>query len=83
MCAPTVGRWVEVKRKCLLLRKVLMILFRGKLLDALRQAAEAGKLALPPGMRLAQLKGRGQPVPIGVRAIQLISPAITLAVVAG
>lgn len=51
------GRWVEVKRKCLLPRKVLMMLFRGKLLDALRQAADAGKLELPPGMRLAQLKG--------------------------
>lgn len=51
------GRWVEVRRKCLLPRKVVMILFRGKLLDGLRKAADAGTLTLPPTMRLAQLKG--------------------------
>ena len=51
------GRWVEVKRKCLLPRKVVMILFRGKLLDRLRSGADAGTLSLPPKLRLAQLKG--------------------------
>jgi hypothetical protein len=43
------GRWVAVKRKCLLPRKVVMMIFRGKLLDGLRKAADAGELSLPPG----------------------------------
>ncbi len=51
------GRWRRAVKDCLLPRQVVMILFRGKFLDALRKAADAGKLQLPEGMRLNQLKG--------------------------
>jgi hypothetical protein len=51
------GRWASVRKSCLLPRKVVMIIFRGKLLDALRKAADAGRLRLPEGMRLSVAKG--------------------------
>jgi putative transposase/transposase-like zinc-binding protein len=51
------GKWKAVVKKCLLPRKVLMMIFRGKLLDALRHAASRGELALPGGMRPNQFLG--------------------------
>lgn len=51
------GKWRTVRKKCLLPRKVLMIIFRGKFLDALRKAARKGDLQPPPGMRQSQLIG--------------------------
>ena len=51
------GTWRKVVRDCLLPRQVVMILFRGKFLDALRKAADRGKLQPPEGLRLNQLKG--------------------------
>lgn len=51
------GQWKPVIKRCLLPRKVLMIIFRGKLLDALRQAANRGRLQPPGDMRPNQLRG--------------------------
>ena len=42
------GNWRRAKKKCLLPRKVVMIVFRGKLRAKLRAAAERGELVLPP-----------------------------------
>ena len=50
------GRWLTVRKKCLLPRKVLMIKFRGKLLCYLRRALEKGQLQPPPGRSSAQVK---------------------------
>jgi hypothetical protein len=43
------GKWRKAKKKCLLPRKVVMSLYRGKLLAKLRRAAEKGELVLPEG----------------------------------
>ncbi len=51
------GIWHKVQKKCLLPRKVLMIIFRGKFLDALKKAARKGDLKPPSGMRTSQLIG--------------------------
>jgi hypothetical protein len=49
------GAWRKVRKDCLLPRKVLMIIFRGKYLDSIRKAAAADKLRLPPTMTATQL----------------------------
>jgi hypothetical protein len=49
------GEWRLPKKKCLLPRKVVMTLFRGKLRAKLRRAAERDELVLPPGWRKARL----------------------------
>jgi hypothetical protein len=51
------GRWLAVRKKCLLPRKVLMIKFRGKLLCYLRRSVDKGGLQPPPGRRSAQVRG--------------------------
>jgi hypothetical protein len=51
------GQWKKMVKDSLLPRKVAMIIFRAKFLDALRQAAVAGKLSMPEGLRLNQFKG--------------------------
>ena len=51
------GRWRAVKKSCLLPRKVLMVLFRGKLRGELLQALAAGNLVLPPETTAPQLRG--------------------------
>ena len=48
------GQWRRAKKKCLLPRHVLMIVFRGKLRAKLRRAAERGELVLPPDWSLAR-----------------------------
>jgi hypothetical protein len=50
------GRWRTVRKTCLLPRKVLMIIFRGKLRDALGKALSKGQLRLPPGTRPIQVR---------------------------
>lgn len=45
----TSGRWLEATKECLLPRKVLMIVFRGKLRSLLLQALAGDQLTLPPG----------------------------------
>ena len=49
------GSWRKVRKDCLLPRKVLMMIFRGKYLDAIRKAADAGELRLPPKMTVTRL----------------------------
>jgi hypothetical protein len=44
------GKWAQPKRKCLLPRKVLMKLFRGKMRFTLIKLAKSKKLDLPEGM---------------------------------
>ena len=44
------GAWVRPRRSHFLPARVLMLLFRGKLLAALREATERGKLRLPPDL---------------------------------
>lgn len=51
------GTWKQVRRNCLLPRKPLMIIFRGKLRAALLRALARGELRLPPQLREAQLRG--------------------------
>ncbi len=51
------GRWLPVVKDCLLPRKVLMVIFRGKYLDALRHGLARGEIRLPPDMRAAQARG--------------------------
>jgi hypothetical protein len=51
------GRWVEAKKSCLLPRKVLMIVFRGKLRAKLLKLLKAGELVLPPGTTEPRLRG--------------------------
>jgi Transposase zinc-binding domain/Putative transposase len=48
------GIWVTPRRSHLLPAKVVMLLFRGKLLDALRQLHECGELRLPEQMSASQ-----------------------------
>ena len=50
------GRWRIAKKSCLLPRKVLMIVFRGKLRAALLKAHQRGELTLPPGIDEAKLR---------------------------
>jgi hypothetical protein len=55
------GAWVKSRRSHFLPARVLMLLFRGKLLDALRRAAERRALHLPPDLsreRFATLLNR-------------------------
>ena len=51
------GRWVEPKKSCLLPRKVLMQMFRGKLRAYLLKALDDGRLVLPPDRTAAQVRG--------------------------
>lgn len=48
------GLWKTPKRACLLPRKVLMIVFRGKLLARLGELLGSGKLLLPEGVTQAK-----------------------------
>lgn len=50
------GRWRAAKKSCLLPRKVLMLVFRGKLRDELLKALNRGELTLPPGTSEAGLR---------------------------
>jgi hypothetical protein len=50
------GRWQAAKKSCLLPRKVLMSVFRGKLRDELLRALRRGELTLPPGTSEATLR---------------------------
>lgn len=51
------GRWQAAKKSCLLPRKVLMMVFRGKLRDQLLRALRRGELKLPPETTEASLRG--------------------------
>jgi hypothetical protein len=42
------GEWVRPRKSCFLPMRVVMALFRGKLLAALREALECGQLRVPP-----------------------------------
>jgi len=44
------GRWLQLKKSCLLPRKVLMMKFRGKFKAMLKQKIASGKIKLPPSM---------------------------------
>ena len=46
------GRWRQLKKSCLLPRKVLMIKFRGKFKAMLKQKITSGEIQLPPSMTL-------------------------------
>ena len=65
------GRWVQPRRSHFLPATVVMQLFRGKLLDALRQLHQRGELRLPDGLsaeRLVSLLNRlGRKVKWNVR----------------
>jgi hypothetical protein len=50
------GHWVAVRNGYLLPMRVVMALFRGKLLAALRQRLAQGTLQLPPGKRQQQVE---------------------------
>jgi hypothetical protein len=47
------GRWIEPKKRCLFPAKVMMALFRGKLLSALRKEAD---LSIPTGTTTSQCR---------------------------
>ena len=49
--------WRTPLKSCLLPRKVLMMIFRGKLRSELLDALERGELRLPPDQSAAQLRG--------------------------
>jgi hypothetical protein len=49
------GQWVAVRNGFLLPARVVMAVFRGKMVDALRQTVSRGELALPEPMRPQQL----------------------------
>jgi hypothetical protein len=49
------GQWVAVRHGFLLPARVVMAIFRGKMLDAIRQTCARGELALPEPMRPQQL----------------------------
>lgn len=53
----TDGRWRLARKSCLLPRRVLMKLFRGKLRALLGEAARRGELQLPMGRTLPQFVG--------------------------
>lgn len=44
------GQWLELKKSCMLPRKVLMIKFRGKFKAMLKQKIATGRIQLPPKM---------------------------------
>jgi hypothetical protein len=48
------GQWVAVRNGFLLPVRVVMAVFRGKMLDAIRQAWARGELGLPDGLRSQQ-----------------------------
>ena len=48
------GQWVAVRHGFLLPARVVMAVFRGKMLDAIRQAWARGELVLPDGLRSQQ-----------------------------
>jgi hypothetical protein len=50
------GEWISVNNGYLLPVRVVRVMFRGKFLDAVRQALEKGRLALPSGMTEQKLK---------------------------
>lgn len=50
------GRWRQVIKSCLLPRKVLMIVFRGKLRAELLAALDQGRLQLPPNYSTTQTR---------------------------
>jgi hypothetical protein len=50
------GQWVAVRHGCLLPMRVVMALFRGKLLAAIRQGLQSGQLTPPPGKRRQQVE---------------------------
>ena len=50
------GQWVAVRHGVLLPMRVVMALFRGKLLAAIRQGLHQGPLTLPPGKSRQQLE---------------------------
>jgi Putative transposase len=52
------GHWVGVRNGYLLPMRVVMALFRGKLLAALRQRLAQGPLQLPPGKHRQQVENR-------------------------
>jgi hypothetical protein len=49
------GQWVAVRNGFLLPARVVMAVFRGKMVAGLRRAWERGELALPEGLRAQQL----------------------------
>ena len=49
------GRWQDPKRSCVLPARVVMALYRGKLLSKLRSALEQGALVVPPDCRVERL----------------------------
>jgi hypothetical protein len=51
------GQWCVPIKSCLLPRKVLMIIFRGKLRSELLGMLQRGELTLPPDQSPAQLRG--------------------------
>jgi len=54
----TTGQWQEPKKSCFLPARVVMALFRGKLLAKLRTALERGTLTLPPQASTQRLVNR-------------------------
>ena len=50
------GTWAKPRRSHFLPARVVMWLFRGKLLDALRRALDQGKLRLPPDLSRERLR---------------------------
>jgi Putative transposase len=52
---PPAGQWVAVRHGFLLPARVVRAIFRGKMLDALRQTCARGELAWPEPMRPQQL----------------------------
>lgn len=50
------GQWREPKKNCLLPRRVLMQVFRGKMRDYLLKALDRGELTLPPDTTARQFK---------------------------
>jgi hypothetical protein len=50
------GQWVAVRHGFLLPMRVVMALFRGKLLAAIRQGLQSGQLTPPPGKRRQQVE---------------------------
>jgi len=51
------GDWLAAKKSCLLPRKVLMIVFRGKFRKSLLEALQRGELELPPGLSESRVRG--------------------------
>lgn len=51
------GRWKHAVKSCLLPRKVLMLVFRGKLRSHLQDSLKRGDLQPPGGSTVAQLRG--------------------------